>query len=110
MENNWLSLMHLLKRIFTSTEITYHLKKIKELIKERSFQFWNLEKRINPDSSIYKSKTEGRSPKYFRNYQNLIDSFKSLNDDNVNPRKLLKNHSNLKSDLGKIKKEIQNQY
>ena len=34
---------------------------------------------------IYKYKTEKRSLKYFRNYQNLIELFKSLRDGNVKP-------------------------
>ena len=47
MENNWLNLMNLFKKILISTEIVYHLnnKKIfNELVEERSFEFKNLEK------------------------------------------------------------------
>ena len=79
-------------------------KKINELIGKSSFEFRNLEKRINPDNLIYKYKTEGRSPKDFRNYQNLADLFKNLRDDNINPQEVLKNQNNLNSSLGKIKK------
>ena len=71
MENNWLKLMNLLKRISISTDIAYHLKNKKifnELIRQRSSEFWNLAKRINSDNLIYKYKTEGISPKDFRNY------------------------------------------
>ena len=39
------------------------------LITERFSDFWNLEKRTNSDNMIYKYKSEGRSPKDFRNYQ-----------------------------------------
>ena len=39
------------------------------LITERSSDVWNLEKRTNSDNIIDKYKTEGRSPKDFRNYQ-----------------------------------------
>ena len=53
---------------------------------------------------IYKYKTEKRSLKYFRNYQSLIELFKSLRDGNVKPTEVLK-----KSNLGKTKKEIQSQ-
>ena len=55
---------------------------------------------------IYNYKTEERSPKDFRNYQNLIKIFKVLRDGNVNvsPREVLKIQNNLKSDLGKRKK------
>ena len=53
----------------------------------------------------YKYKTEGKSPKDFRNYQNLIELFKSLRDGNVNPREVLKNQTNFKSDLGEINQE-----
>ena len=58
---------------------------------------------------IYKYKTEGKSPKDFSNYQNLIDLFVNLRDGNVKPREVLKNQIDFKWDLGKIKKEIQNQ-
>ena len=53
----------------------------------------------------YKYKTEGKSPKDFKNYQNLIELFKSLRDGNVNPREVLKNQTNFKSDLGEINQE-----
>ena len=39
-----------------------------ELVEERSSEFMNLEKRINPDNLIYMCKAEGISPKDFRNY------------------------------------------
>ena len=52
---------------------------------------------------IYKHKTKQRSPKYFRKDQKLIDLFKNL-DGNGNPRKVLKNQNNFKSDLGEIRK------
>ena len=53
MENNWLNLMNLLKRILVSTEIVYHFKnknkqtnkKINKLIEERSSDFSNLKKK-----------------------------------------------------------------
>ena len=51
-----------------------------------------------------KYKTEGISPKDFRNYQNLIDLFKDLRDGNINPRERLKYQINFKSDLGETKK------
>ena len=66
----------LTKKILISTEIAYHLKSKKtfnKLVEERSSEFWNLEKRINRNNLIDKYKTEGRSLKDFRNYQDLID-------------------------------------
>ena len=56
------------------------------------------------DNFLYKYKTEGRSPKDFRNYQNPIKLFKDLTDGNMNPKEVLKNQINFKSDLGEIKK------
>ena len=53
---------------------------------------------------IYKYKTAGRGPKDFNVYQNLTDLFKNLRDGNINPKKVLKNQINFKSDLGEIKK------
>ena len=79
-----------------------------EFIKERSSEFWNSEKRINLDNLIYNCKTEGRSPKDFRNYQNLIKLFKDLRDGILSPREVLKNQNNFKSDLGKIRKRNTN--
>ena len=60
---------------------------------------------------IYTYKTEGRSPKYFSNYQNLIDLFIDLRYGNLNPKEVLKNQINFKADLDekKKKKEIENQ-
>ena len=52
---------------------------------------------------IYKYKTEGRSLKDFSDYQNPIDLFIDLRDGNVNPREVLKNQIDFKSDLGEIK-------
>ena len=53
---------------------------------------------------IYKYKTEGKSLKGFRNYQTPIKLFKDLRDGNVNPKKVLKNQINFKSDLNKTRK------
>ena len=41
-----------------------------------------------------------RTPKDFRNHQNLIELFKNLRDGKVNLRGVLKNQNNSKSDLG----------
>ena len=43
-----------------------------ELVNERSSEFVNLEKIVNPDSLNYKYKNEAISPKDFRNYQDPI--------------------------------------
>ena len=53
---------------------------------------------------IYKYKTEGKRPKDFRNYQNLINLCKDLRDGKINPKEILKDQTNFKSDLGGIKK------
>ena len=62
-------------------------------------------KKNDPDHMVSMYKTEGKSPKDFRNYQNLIELFKDLKDGNINPKELLKDQINLKSELGEIKKE-----
>ena len=83
--------MNLLKRILISTETVYHLKDKKifnELDEEKSYKFQNLKEKINPNNLIYKYKTEGRNPKDFSNYQNLIDLFRNLRDGNVSPREV----------------------
>ena len=56
-----------------------------ELIRKRLSEFHNLEKRINPNNLIYRYKTDGKSPKDFRNYQDSINLFKNLRDVKVNP-------------------------
>ena len=48
---------------------------------------------------VYKNKTKGNSPKDFSGYQNLMDLFINLRDGNVNPRGVLKNKIDFKSDL-----------
>ena len=45
--------------------------------------------------------------KTFSVYQNLIDLFKYLLDGNINPKEVLTNHIDFKSDLGEIRKETQ---
>ena len=61
-------------------------------------------KRINPDNLLYKYKSEGISPKDLKYYQNPIELFKDLRDGNINPKEILKDQINFKSDLGKMKK------
>ena len=60
-------------------------------------------KRINPDNLIYKYKIEGISPKDFRNYQNPTKLLKDLIDVNVDPKEVLKDQINFKSNLGEVK-------
>ena len=60
-------------------------------------------KRINPDNLIYKQKIEGISPKDFRNYQNPTKLLKDLIDVNVDPKEVLKDQINFKSNLGEVK-------
>ena len=56
MENNWLNLMKLLKRILILTEIVYHLKNQKqisnELVEEKSYKFQDLKEKSNPNHLI----------------------------------------------------------
>ena len=81
------------------------MKKIfNESVEEKSFEFQNLKEKINSDNLIYKYETERIIPKDLSNYQNLIDLFINLRDDNINPRELLKNQIKFKSDLSEIKK------
>ena len=75
-----------------------------KLVEEKSSEFRNLERRSNPDDLIQKHKTEGRILKDFRNYQNPIELFKDLRDGNINPRQVLRDQINFKSDLSEIKK------
>ena len=82
----------------------------KKLAEERSSEFKDLEKRINPDNLIYKYKNEEISPKDFRNYQNSIGLFINLRDCNVNPKGVLKDQINYKSDLQSVTKIIETHY
>ena len=75
-----------------------------KLVEEKSSEFRNLEKRSNPDDLIQKHKTEGRILKDFRNYQNPIELFKDLRDGNINPKEVLRDQINFKSDLSEILK------
>ena len=98
-----------LKRILILTEtVSVELEEQKKifngLIKERSSEFMNLEKMINPDNLIYEYKTEEISPKSFRIYQNPIKLFKDLRDGNINLKEVLKDQINFKSDLDENKK------
>ena len=79
------------------------------LVDDKSHEFQNLKNEINPINLAYKYRTKGRSPKYFGNYQDLIKLFKDLKDGNINPKEVLKDQINFKSDLDKIKKEIKKQ-
>ena len=100
MENNWMNLMKLLKKILILTEIAYLLKNKKKifnrLVGEKSYTIHNLKGKINPINLIYKYKIEGRSSKDFSGYQNPIDLFINLRDGNVNPREGLKNQIDFK--------------
>ena len=64
---------------------------------------YRFKKRINPDNLIYKYKIEGISPKGFRNYQNPTKLLKDLRDVNVDPKEVLKDQINFKSNLGEVK-------
>ena len=57
---------------------------------------------------IYKFKNKEINPKDFRNCQNLIGLFKDLRDVNINPKEVLKDQMNFKSDLVELKKRKYN--
>ena len=90
MENNWLNLINLLKKILIPTGTVYHIKNKKKLLNEffdeSSSEFRNLERKVNSDKLIYKYKAERRSPKGFSVYQNLIQLFKDLREGNIKPK------------------------
>ena len=67
-----------------------------ERVDEKSSEFRKI---ISPDNFIYKYKTEGIYPKDFRNDQDLIKLFKDLRDGNINPKEVLKDQINFKSDF-----------
>ena len=54
---------------------------------------------------IYNFKTKGCSLKYSRGYQMLLELLENLKDGDVNPKNVLKNQINFKSDLIRIKRE-----
>ena len=83
----------LIKRDFNidRDSIAHEEKKFfNKFIRERSFEFHSLEKRINPNNLIYKYKTAGMSPNDFSNCQNPMDLVKNLRDGNINPKEVLK--------------------
>ena len=88
--------------------MVYHFKNknniFNKLVGEKSFKFQNLKEKIYPNNLIYRYITEGKSPKDFSNYHNLIDLFINLRDGNINPRDVLKDQINFKSGLSKRKK------
>ena len=76
---------------------------LNELVEKRSSEFMNLEKEINSDNLICKYKTKEIRLKDFSNYQNVIELFKDLRDGNKNPKEVLIDQMNFKSDLDRIK-------
>ena len=68
--------IELIKKNLILKKIVWKTKKIfNELVKEKYLEFQNLKEKMNPNSLIYKYKTEAISPKGFSNYQNVIDLF-----------------------------------
>ena len=74
-----------------------------KFVEEKSYKFQNLKEKTNHENLIYNYKTEGKSLKDFSDYQNPIDLFANLRNGNVNPREVLKNQNDFKSDLSEIK-------
>ena len=62
-----------------------------ELLAESYFEFDGIKDKINTNKWIYHFKTESRSPKDFKGYQNSLELFENLRDGDVNPKKVLKN-------------------
>ena len=84
MENIWLNLMKLFRKILILIETVYHLKNKKKnywTCWRKSYKFQNLKEKINPNNLLYKYNTEGRSPIYL---------FINSRDVNINPREVLK--------------------
>ena len=82
-------------------------KYLMNLLKKDLLNYRIFFKKNNPNNLIYNYKTEGTSSKDFINYENPINLFINLRDGDINPKEVLKNQINFKSDLGKIKIEIQ---
>ena len=61
-----------------------------KLLQEKAFEFNNLNDKINSNELTYQFKTEGRSLKDSRDYQNPTELFKNLKDGNVNSKEVLK--------------------
>ena len=91
--------MNLLQRISMSTEVAYYLKK-KYFINllQKGLLNSKIQKRVNSDHLIYKYETEGRA------FKNSLGFFKNLTNGNINQREIIKNWSNLKSNLGVLRK------
>ena len=95
------------EKILLSTEIAHYLmnkKYFNKLVEEDFYKSKNLKEKINPNNLIYNNKTEGKILRDFSNYQNPIDIFINLSDGNINPREVLKNQIDFKSDIDEIKK------
>ena len=75
-----------------------------KLVGEKLHELKNLRNKVNPDNLIYKYKTDGISPKDFKDYQNPTVLIKYFRDGNINPKEVLKAQINSKSDLDEIKK------
>ena len=78
-------------------------EKFNKLVEEK-YEFQHLKEKINPNNLIYNYKTEGKISTDFSDYQNPIDIFINLSDGNVNPREVLKNQIDFKSNIDEIKK------
>ena len=61
-----------------------------KLLQEKAFEFNNLNDKVNSNELTYQFKTEGRSLKDSRDYQNPTELFKNLKDGNVNSKEVLK--------------------
>ena len=61
-----------------------------KLLQEKAFEFNNLNDKINSNELTYQFKTEGRSLKDSRDYQNPTELLKNLKDGNVNSKEVLK--------------------
>ena len=72
----------LIKQILLLTEIVHHMKNKKQYLMNFCRQLLG----INPNNLICSYKNEGRSPKDFCVYQNLIDLLKKVRDSNINPK------------------------
>ena len=103
----------LVEMILILKEMAYYLRNkeiFNELLNERAHECDNLKDKTDPNEFVYNCKTEGNSPKGFREYRKPLELFENLRDGDVNSREVLNNQIKCNSGLNEKKKEIQEIY
>ena len=98
----------LVEMILILKEMAYYLRNkeiFNELLNERAHECDNLKDKTDPNEFVYNCKTEGNSPKGFREYRKPLELFENLRDGDVNSRELLNNQINCNSDLNEKKRK-----